>query len=556
MLGAHFDSWHGATGATDNASGSAVMMEAMRILKQCGLKMRRTVRIGLWGGEEQGLIGSREYVTAHFANVADMILKPAHAKFAGYFNVDNGTGAIRGVYLQGNEAVGPIFERVDEAVQQPRHDHPHDPRHRRHRSPVVRSRRPAGIPVHPGRRRIRHAHASLQHGQLRAHPGRGHAQERGDRRGLRLSRGEPRREAAPEAAAGADRRTGTGTDNPSLNFLPTFRSNDVRCRKTPANAKIGRVSRPLDPTSATIRTLLFLFTLLTDSGVWAQTPRATIRGVIVDQTGARLPGVEIKVLREETNETRQTVSDRQGYFAFPELPPGPYSIEARHPGFTIFRHRAEVAVGQELWLEPELVVTTTATVTTGGFDSTVPLLERNSPALATLIDQDLVENLPLDGRNFLELSLLTPGTVPAPQGSASSVRGDFAFSTNGAREDFNNFVLDGVYNIDPKLNTPSVRPPVDGIREFEVVSSTYDASFGRNAAGQVNVLTRSGSNTLTGSAYEFFRNQALAARNHFAPEGEPEPDTSAISSAARWADRSSDRTFFFADYERTWLRKD
>lgn len=109
MLGAHFDSWHGATGATDNAAGSAVMMEAMRILKQSGLRLRRTVRIGLWGGEEQGLIGSREYVTAHFANVADMVLKPGHAKFAGYFNLDNGTGAIRGVYLQGNEAVGPIF---------------------------------------------------------------------------------------------------------------------------------------------------------------------------------------------------------------------------------------------------------------------------------------------------------------------------------------------------------------------------------------------------------------------------------------------------------------
>ena len=110
MLGAHFDSWHGSTGATDNAAGSAVMMEAMRILKQSGLKLRRTVRIGLWGGEEQGLIGSREYVTAHFANAADMVLKPAHAKFSGYFNVDNGTGAIRGVYLQGNEAVAPIFE--------------------------------------------------------------------------------------------------------------------------------------------------------------------------------------------------------------------------------------------------------------------------------------------------------------------------------------------------------------------------------------------------------------------------------------------------------------
>jgi hypothetical protein len=110
MLGAHFDSWHGATGATDNAAGSAVVMEAMRILKQSGVRLRRTVRIGLWGGEEQGLIGSREYVTAQFANVQDMILKPAHGKVAAYFNVDNGTGAIRGVYLQGNEAVGPIFD--------------------------------------------------------------------------------------------------------------------------------------------------------------------------------------------------------------------------------------------------------------------------------------------------------------------------------------------------------------------------------------------------------------------------------------------------------------
>jgi carboxypeptidase Q len=110
MLGAHFDSWHSGTGATDNAAGSSVMMEAMRILKQSGLKMRRTVRIALWGGEEQGLQGSRAYVTETFADRATMVLKPAHAKFAGYFNVDNGTGAIRGVYLQGNEAVAPIFE--------------------------------------------------------------------------------------------------------------------------------------------------------------------------------------------------------------------------------------------------------------------------------------------------------------------------------------------------------------------------------------------------------------------------------------------------------------
>jgi Zn-dependent M28 family amino/carboxypeptidase len=109
MLGAHFDSWHTGTSATDNAAGSAVMLEAMRILKASGVRLRRTVRIALWGGEEQGLLGSRAYVRDHFGDPTTMQLKPEHAKLAGYFNVDNGTGQIRGVYLQGNEGVAPIF---------------------------------------------------------------------------------------------------------------------------------------------------------------------------------------------------------------------------------------------------------------------------------------------------------------------------------------------------------------------------------------------------------------------------------------------------------------
>jgi len=116
MLGAHFDSWHASTGATDNAAGSAAMLEAMRILKTSGVKLRRTVRIGLWTGEEQGLIGSAKYVAAHFGGgrggrgAAPTPPTAEHAKFAGYYNIDNGTGAIRGVYLQGNAAVGPIFK--------------------------------------------------------------------------------------------------------------------------------------------------------------------------------------------------------------------------------------------------------------------------------------------------------------------------------------------------------------------------------------------------------------------------------------------------------------
>jgi Zn-dependent M28 family amino/carboxypeptidase len=111
MIGAHFDSWHSGTGATDNAGSSAVVMEAMRILKAAGLTPRRTIRMALWTGEEQGLLGSRAYVKQHFGDPATMALQPAHETFSVYFNMDNGGGAFRGVYLQGNEAAAPIFEQ-------------------------------------------------------------------------------------------------------------------------------------------------------------------------------------------------------------------------------------------------------------------------------------------------------------------------------------------------------------------------------------------------------------------------------------------------------------
>ncbi len=117
MIGAHLDSWHSGTGATDNGAGSAVMMETMRIIKSLGVSPRRTIRIGLWGGEEQGLIGSRNYVKRVLGERLDKTrpydsikLKPAAEKFSVYFNMDNGTGKYRGIYLQGNEAAGPIFK--------------------------------------------------------------------------------------------------------------------------------------------------------------------------------------------------------------------------------------------------------------------------------------------------------------------------------------------------------------------------------------------------------------------------------------------------------------
>jgi Zn-dependent M28 family amino/carboxypeptidase len=119
MIGAHFDSWHSGTGATDNAIGCGVMMEAMRILKSIGATPRRTIRIALWTGEEQGLLGSRAYVSEHFGKLQTpqrreeggsvLEFKPEYEKFSTYFNLDNGAGKIRGIYLQGNEAARPIF---------------------------------------------------------------------------------------------------------------------------------------------------------------------------------------------------------------------------------------------------------------------------------------------------------------------------------------------------------------------------------------------------------------------------------------------------------------
>ena len=138
MLGAHLDSWHGGTGATDNAAGSAVMIEAMRILKTLNLKMDRTVRMALWGGEEEGLLGSRAYVKEHFGDPRD---HEAHARstqsLSGYFNVDNGTGKIRGVYLQGNDMMRPIFERGSSRSRILAEGAISDPQHRRHGSSLV-----------------------------------------------------------------------------------------------------------------------------------------------------------------------------------------------------------------------------------------------------------------------------------------------------------------------------------------------------------------------------------------------------------------------------------
>ena len=201
----------------------------------------------------------------------------------------------------------------------------------------------------------------------------------------------------------------------------------------------------------------------------------------------------MRLFQKSINESRLTTSGNDGEFIFVSLTPGSYRLEVEQPGHRKYSQDLELFVNQELRAnvalevdapqQQELVV-----------NALLAPLRRDSAAVGTVIENRQIVGLPLDGRNFLELSLLVPGAAPSAPGSAGSVRGDFALNVNGAREDANAFLLDGAYNVDPKLNTFGVKPPVDAIQEFEVLTSTHDAAFGRNGGGQINIVLKSGTN--------------------------------------------------------------
>ncbi|HZI48763.1 MAG TPA: carboxypeptidase-like regulatory domain-containing protein, partial [Pyrinomonadaceae bacterium] len=305
------------------------------------------------------------------------------------------------------------------------------------------------------------------------------------------------------------------------------------------------------------RTLfLVVLSLLLPATIAAQTHRASVRGTIFDPRKAAITGASVSITRLDTGEVRATTANGNGEYGITSLPAGYYQIKVESTGFMPYAKNIELFVNQELRLDVELDVPGPGPSIADKIVSEPEPLKRDSASLSTVIENRQITGLPLDGRNFYELSLLVPGAVPPAPGSAGSVRGDFAFSVNGAREDANNFLLDGVYNVDPKLNTFGVRPSVDAIHEFEMLTSTYDASFGRNPGAQVNVILNSGSNDLHGSAFEFHRNAALDARNFFAPASEPKPKYIRNQfGGALGGPIKHDRTFFFADYEGTRSRE-
>lgn len=302
------------------------------------------------------------------------------------------------------------------------------------------------------------------------------------------------------------------------------------------------------------KTLTLALLILFSSSAGAQTHRGSVRGTVYDPSHSVIPGAIIKLTSQETQEKRTVTSSAEGEYALSALPAGEYRLEVEVPNFPRQVVRITVLVNQEQRVDVTMELGTTERVDVNFTNDA--FLKNDSAAIGTVIENRQITNLPLDGRNFYELSLLVPGAVPPAQGSAGSVRGDFAFSVNGAREDSNNFLLDGVYNVDPKLNTFAVRPPVDAIREFEIATSTYDAAFGRNPGAQVNVVLKSGTNQFHGSLYEFHRNAALDARNFFAPANEPAPKYIRNQFGFSFGGPiRQDRTFFFTDYEGTRSRE-
>ena len=290
--------------------------------------------------------------------------------------------------------------------------------------------------------------------------------------------------------------------------------------------------------------------LLAAASLYAQSTRGSIGGQITDAAKKPVTGAAVALINQETNKQRHTVSDPQGDFLVTLLDPGTYRLQVDASGYRPHVQDLILDLDQEIRVEvPLLPGKTTEQVTV---TATRTLLRPDSAAVGGVIDTRQVQGLPLDGRDFYELSLLLPGVVPAAEGSAASVRGSFAININGAREDSNDFLLDGVFNGDPKLNGVAVTPPVDAVREFEVLSSTYDASFGRNGGGQVSVVLRSGGNQFHGTAYEFFRNAVFDARNYFAPSDVPAPqDQRNQFGGTLGGPILKNRTFFFADYQGT-----
>src|SRR5690242_10494710 len=251
--------------------------------------------------------------------------------------------------------------------------------------------------------------------------------------------------------------------------------------------------------------------------IWSQT-LGSIVGEIKDPSGAVAPNVKVTAINTETNVSRETLTNTAGIYTFPALVPGTYTVKVEAPGFQLMqRSNIELQVQQTASIDFVLAIgQNTQAVEVSGVAA---LLNTEDATVGTVIEERRIIELPLNGRNFFSLVALSPnvtyGFTPAQQAGSrlGGTRSTLTMSLSGARATWENYTLDGITNTDVDFNTYILLPSVDAIQEFKVQSGIYPAEFGR-AAGQVNVLTKPGTNEYHGSAFEFLRNDALDARNY------------------------------------------
>jgi hypothetical protein len=302
---------------------------------------------------------------------------------------------------------------------------------------------------------------------------------------------------------------------------------------------------------------IVLIASLTAASALAQSTGA-IQGTVTDAQGAIVPGAMIVIRNLSTAVERSVISDAAGGYLAPSLPPGLYRLEAQLPGFQDRPRDVDVEVARTAVVNIRLTV--------GGVAENVrviaasPVIDTATTSVGQVITQKTVQEIPLNGRHFVDLGLLIPGSVTPPANGFLTAplrgQGSFAFNTAGNREDTINFMINGVNLNDPAQNQITFQPSINTVSEFKVDNSTFSAEYGRNSGAIVNIATRSGVNDFQGEAFEFLRQDALDSRNFFnQPPAPQSPFERNQFGGNLGGPIVRNRTFFFATYEGTRQRQ-
>lgn len=277
---------------------------------------------------------------------------------------------------------------------------------------------------------------------------------------------------------------------------------------------------------------------------------AKLLGTVTDSTGAVVAGATVVVRNQATGAEYDAKTNGAGTYEAPSLQVGTYQVQVRNPGMRTETVTGLVLeVGQTVRQDFHLVVgQTTAEVTVSG---EVPVIDSSTMEVGQVIDQKTTQEIPLNGRHFVDLSLLTPGTVTPPANGFLTAplrgQGSFAFNTAGQREDTINFMINGVNLNDIVQNQITFQPSINTVSEFKVDNSTYSAQYGRNSGSIVNIATRSGTNEYHGELFEWVRNEKLDAKNYFALTKAPFKRNN--FGAAFGGPIKKDKAHFFLSYE-------